>query len=54
MFRRNGFPRSKEKEIPTRLTAEHPTVLWEAQVLGVEEKEMVSEIWCAATHSDEL
>ena len=46
--------RWKESEIQTRLTAEHPTVLWQAQKLGVKGKEMCSEILRAATRSDEL
>ena len=50
----DGITRWKGSEIQIRLTAEHPTVLWQAQELGVEGEEMCSDILRAATHSDEL
>ena len=40
----DGITRWKESETQTSLTTEQPTVLWQAQELGVEGKHMYSEI----------
>ena len=53
-FLADGTTRWKESEINTRLTAEHLTVLWQAETLGVEGKEMSTETVRVATHSDGL